>query len=149
MSKRIVATSLVGAVAVTAGTIALVTSADAAAPTKPAITKGAAHYVASTDGASLLFTATVADNSGVKNLRVLAWPASSGLAPTADEMKAVESATCKTTSSTISVCTYLVKDSVSQAAALPEGTWYVSALATAKDHDTTFAPKAAAFTVKH
>lgn len=151
MSKRIVVSSLVGAVALAAGTIVFVTSADAAAPAKPTLSKAAARYVASTTGggATLTFTATVADNSGVKGLKALVWPASSGLAPTADEMKAVESAKCKATSTTTSVCTYTVTSSAKEAASLPEGTWYVSALATAKDHDTAFAPKAATFTIKH
>lgn len=150
MSKRIVVISLVSATAVGACAVVLVTSADAAAPAKPAITKAAAHYASSAvgAGASLTFTAAVADGSGVKGLKVLAWPASSGLAPTASEMKSVESATCRAASSTTSVCTYIVKDSAKNAAALPMGTWYVSVLATAKDGDTVFAPRAAAFTVK-
>ncbi|NEA40192.1 DUF5707 domain-containing protein [Streptomyces sp. SID11385] len=151
MSKRLVVSSLVGAAALVAGTVVAVSSADAAVPAKPEISKATAHYTGSATGgsASLVFTATVADNSGVKSLRVLAWPASSKLAPTAGEMRTVEEATCKTTSATTSVCTYSVKSSPKEATALPKGTWYVSALATAKDHDTTFAPKAATFTVKH
>ncbi|WP_328315412.1 DUF5707 domain-containing protein [Streptomyces sp. NBC_00388] len=151
MSKRTVVISLVSAGAVAVGAVALVTSAGAAAPAKPAITKAAAHYAlpAGGAGASLTFTAVVADNSGVEGLKVLAWPASSGLAPKAGEMKAVENATCRATSPTTSVCTYRVKDSATDAAAMPGGTWYVSVLATAKDRDTTFAPKAATFTVMH
>ncbi|SDP11185.1 DUF5707 domain-containing protein [Actinacidiphila guanduensis] len=151
MSKKLVGASLVSAAAVAAGTVVLVTSAGAAAPAKPAITKATARYAPSTGGADarLTVTATVADNSGVQGLKVLAWPASSGLAPKAAEMKAVENATCKATSSTASVCTYTVEDSAKDAAAMPAGTWYVSVLATAKDRGTTFAPKAATFTVKH
>ncbi|MER8058132.1 MULTISPECIES: DUF5707 domain-containing protein [unclassified Streptomyces] len=148
MSKRLVVSSLVGAAAV-ASAVAFATSADAAAPAEPTISKAAARYTTSTAGASLTFTATVADSSGVKSLKVLAWPASSGLAPTADEMKAVEGAKCKATSTTTSVCTYTAKSSARESAALPEGTWYVSVLATAKDHGTTFEPKATTFTLKH
>ncbi|MEU5792469.1 DUF5707 domain-containing protein [Streptomyces sp. NPDC047813] len=151
MSKRLVVSSLAGIGAVAAGTITFAASADAAAPARPTISKAVARYATSSagGGASLTFTATVADNSGVKSLKVLAWPTSSGLAPTADEMKAVESARCKAASATASVCTYTVKSSAGESAALPEGTWYVSALATAKDHDTAFAPKAATFALKH
>ncbi|WP_329171348.1 DUF5707 domain-containing protein [Streptomyces sp. NBC_01477] len=124
MSKRIVVISLVSAAAVAAGAFVMVTSADAAAPAEPAITKAAAHYAPSAGGAgpSLAFTATVADDSGVQSLKVLAWPASSGLAPRAGEMKAVENATCRTTSSTTSLCTYRMKDSAKDAAAMPGGT---------------------------
>ncbi|MFQ6144544.1 DUF5707 domain-containing protein [Streptomyces seoulensis] len=150
MSKRLVISSLAAAAAVAAGTVVFVSSADAAVPAKPEISKATAHYTRTAGGsASLTFSATVADNSGVKSLRVLAWPASSGLAPRAGEMREVEEATCKATSATASECTYTVKSSAKEAAALPEGTWHVSALATAKDHNTTFAPQAATFTVKH
>ncbi|MFD6821452.1 DUF5707 domain-containing protein [Streptomyces sp. NPDC060085] len=150
MSKRLVVSSLAAVAAVAAGTVVFVSSADAAVPDKPEISKATAHYTAEADGgASLTFTASVADNSKIKNLRVLAWPASSGLAPTAAEMRDVEEATCKATSTTVSTCTYTVKTSAKEAATLPEGVWRVSALATAKDHDTTFAPHAATFTVKH
>ncbi|MFD4756546.1 MULTISPECIES: DUF5707 domain-containing protein [unclassified Streptomyces] len=149
MSKRLVVSSLVGAAAIAAGTLALVSSAEAAAPAKPEISKATARFTGTAGGgASLTFTATVADDSGVKNLRVLAWPASSHLDPTAGEMRDVEEATCKATSSTTSECTYAVKSSAKDAAALPDGVWHVSALATAKDHDTTFVPRAATFTVK-
>ncbi|MET8039042.1 DUF5707 domain-containing protein [Streptomyces sp. NPDC005345] len=150
MSKRLVVSSLAAVAAVAAGTVVFVSSADAAVPDKPEISKAAAHYTAEAGGgASLTFTASVADNSGIKNLRVLAWPASSGLAPTAAEMRDVEEATCKATSAAVSKCTYTVKSSAKEAATLPEGVWNVSALVTAKDHDTTFAPHAATFTVKH
>ncbi|MEW2622905.1 DUF5707 domain-containing protein [Streptomyces sp. NPDC048106] len=103
----------------------------------------------STGGVTLTFNATVAAKSGVQNLKVLAWPAGSHLAPTAHEMTQVDDATCKATSPTTATCTYAEKSSAKEAAALPKGTWYVSALATTKDHHTTFAPKAAHFTVNH
>ncbi|WP_333771352.1 DUF5707 domain-containing protein [Streptomyces sp. IBSBF 2435] len=113
--------------------------------------KAAAHCAPSAGGAgpSLAFTATVAGGSGVQSLKALVWPASSGPAPRAGETKAVENATCRTASSTTSLCTYGMKDSAKDAAAMPGGTRYVSALATAKDRDTTFAPSAATFTVEH
>ncbi|MFF0191287.1 DUF5707 domain-containing protein [Streptomyces sp. NPDC005244] len=149
MSKRLVVSSLAALAAVTAGTVVFVSSADAAVPAKPEISKATAHYTVPVGGgASLTFSATVADNSGVKSLRVLAWPARSGLAPTAAEIRDVEEATCTATSATVSKCTYTVKNSAREAASLPEGVWHVSALVTAKDHDTTFAPQAATFTVR-
>jgi hypothetical protein len=150
MSRRIVISSLAGAVTVAAGATAFVTSARAAAPVNPAVSKAAAHFApAGPGGASLTFTATVRAKSGVKNLKVLAWPASSHLAPTAREMTRVESATCRAASRTTVTCAYGDRSSAEEAAALPKGTWYVSVLATAKDHRTTFVPKAARFAVKH
>ncbi|MFG2310978.1 DUF5707 domain-containing protein [Streptomyces sp. NPDC048566] len=150
MSKRLVVSSLAALAGVAAGTAAFASSADAAAPDRPEISKAAAHFTATAGGgATLTFSATVADHSGLTSLRVLAWPTSSGLAPTAAEMRDAEEATCTATSATVRKCTYTVKSSAKEAASLPAGVWHVSALATAKDHGTTFAPQAATFTVSH
>ncbi|MEV4976764.1 DUF5707 domain-containing protein [Streptomyces scopuliridis] len=140
MSKRIVIPSLIGAVAL--GGIAIGGMASAA-PAKPTLENGSARYAAG----SLTFTAKVTDDSGVQGLKVLAWPKSSGLKPTAEEMAHVESATCKKSTAETSVCTYTLKVTQEEAADLPKGTWYVSALATAKDGDKTFVPEAAVFNV--
>ncbi|MFE4367107.1 DUF5707 domain-containing protein, partial [Streptomyces sp. NPDC056835] len=111
---------------------------------KPTVENGAARYLAPTTGAagSVTFTAKVTDDSGIRSLKVLAWPKSSDLKPTAQDMESVESATCEK-----SLCTYTLKVTQKDAADLPEGTWYVSALATAKDGDKTFVPEAATFSV--
>ncbi|MFF1693422.1 DUF5707 domain-containing protein [Streptomyces sp. NPDC058257] len=153
MSKRIVVPSLVGAVvvgAIAAGGIAM--AADPA-PTEPTLENSSARYVArsSSDGGgagSLTFTTDVRDDSGVRGLKVLAWPASSKLDPTEAELRSVESATCRGTSDGTSRCTYTLKVTEKEAAGLDQGTWYVSARATAKDGGTAFVPRAATFDVR-
>ncbi|MFD7286136.1 DUF5707 domain-containing protein [Streptomyces sp. NPDC059863] len=142
MSKRIIVPSLIGAVAL--GGIAIGGIASASPSVKPTVENGAARYVAPTAGAagSVTFTAKVTDDSGIRSLKVLAWPKSSDLKPTAEEMADVESAACKK-----DLCTYTLKVTQKDAAELPEGTWYVSALAMANDGDKTFVPEAAVFNV--
>lgn len=145
MSKRILFSSLIGAVVlggVAAGGIAL-----ASAPTEPTLENGSARYAApSDDGAgSLTYTVDVNDDSGVRGLKVVVWPASSKLDPTEAELRSVENAKCKSTSDETSRCTYTLKVTEREAADLDKGTWYVSALATAKDGDTTFVPRATTF----
>ncbi len=147
MSKRILFFSLIGAVAlggVTAGGLAL-----ASTPTKPTLENESATYVAPSAGSagSFTFTADVSDDSGVRGLKVLAWPASSKLNPTEAELRPAESAMCRRTSDETSRCTYTLKATQREAAELTKGTWYVSALATARDGDTTFVPRAADFNV--
>ena len=146
MSKRIVLSSLIGAVAlgaVAAGGLAL-----ASAPTEPTLERGGARYTApSGDSAgSFVYTVDVSDDSGIRGLKVLAWPASSKLDPTAAELRSAdEHATCRSTSEETSRCTYTLKVTKREAADLAKGTWYVSALATAEDGGTTFVPRAATF----
>lgn len=145
MSKRILFSSLIGAVVlggVAAGGIAL-----ASAPTEPTLENGSARYAApSDDGAgSLTYTVDVNDDSGVRGLKVVVWPKSSKLDPTEAELRSVENAKCKSTSDETSRCTYTLKVTEREAADLDKGTWYVSALATAKDGDTTFVPRATTF----
>ncbi|MGW5866181.1 DUF5707 domain-containing protein [Streptomyces sp. NPDC055239] len=151
MSKRIVVSSLIGAVVVggiAAGGIAM---ASDSAPAEPTLENSSARYVApSSDGASagsLTFTTDVSDDSGVRGLKVLAWPASSKLDPTEAELRSAESATCSSTSDDTSRCTYTLKVTKKEAAELDQGTWYVSARAAAKDGGTTFVPRAATFDV--
>ncbi|MFF9772689.1 DUF5707 domain-containing protein [Streptomyces sp. NPDC013978] len=145
MSKRIVLSSLIGAVAlgaVAAGGLAL-----ASAPTEPTLERGGARYTApSGDSAgSFVYTVDVKDDSGVRGLKVLAWPASSKLDPTEAELRSAESATCRSVSDKATRCTYTLKVTEREAADLAKGTWYVSALATAEDGGTTFVPRAATF----
>ncbi|MDJ1131855.1 DUF5707 domain-containing protein [Streptomyces iconiensis] len=147
MSKRIVVPSLIGAVVI--GGLAIGGVASATASSEPTIENGSARYAAptaDTDG-SLTYTAKVTDDSGIRNLKVLAWPKSSDLKPTAKEMATAERATCKKSTTETSECTYTLKVTPKEAADLPKGTWHISALATAKDGDTAFAPDAATFTV--
>ena len=149
MSKRALVSSLVGVAAV-GGVVAAGLAASAASTlTEPTLTNGSAHYTAPTASAvgSFTYTVDVTDNSGVRGLKVVAWPASSKLNPTEADLRHVESATCKSTSDDTSRCTYTFKVTKKEAADAAKGTWYVSALATAKDGDTTFVSKATAFDV--
>ncbi|MFI6858699.1 DUF5707 domain-containing protein [Streptomyces sp. NPDC050421] len=147
MSKRVLVPSLIGAVAL--GAVAAGGYAMASATTEPSVKNGSAHYAAPSPGGAgaLTFTADVSDDSGVRGLKVLAWPTSSKLDPTEAEMRSAEAATCRSTSDTTSRCTYTLKVTQQEAAGLAEGVWDVSALATAKDGGTKFVPRAATFTV--
>jgi hypothetical protein len=147
MSKRALISSL-GAVAavggITAGGLAI-----AAAATELTVENTSARYAAPADGThgSLTFTADVTDDSGARGLKVLAWPASSKLDPTEAELRSAENARCETVSDEKARCTYTLKVTEAEAADLAEGTWHVSALATAEDGDTKFLPSAATFEV--
>ncbi|MFJ3529021.1 MULTISPECIES: DUF5707 domain-containing protein [unclassified Streptomyces] len=145
MSKRIFFSSLIGAVAigtVTAGGLAL-----ASTPTEPTLEHGSARYAAPSDGSagSFAYTVDVSDDSGIQGLKVIAWPASSKLDPTEAELRSGENAKCRSTSDETARCTYTLKVTKREAADLAKGTWYVSALATAGDGDTTFVPHATSF----
>lgn len=147
MSQRIILSSLIGAVAigaVTASGIAL-----ASAPAEPTVENGSARYAAPSGGGtgSFAYTADVSDDSGVRDLKVLVWPASSKLDPTEAELRFVESAECRSTSGETARCTYTLKITERDAAGMDEGVWYVSARAEAEDGDTTFTPRAATFDV--
>ena len=149
MSKRVLVSSIVGVVALggVAATGLAIASTDT--PKKPTVENTSARYVppsADLTG-SLTFTADVSDDSGIRSLKVLAWPASSGLDPTAKELRSVENATCRSTSDDTSRCTYILKVTKAEAAELAEGTWHISTLATAKDGDTKFTPRTSEFTV--
>ena len=149
MSKRALLLSL-ASVAAVGGVVAGGLAASAAsAPEKPTLSNGSAHYTApSASGAgSFTYTVDVSDNSGIKGLKVIAWPASGKTVPTKADMRYVESATCKSTSDDTSRCTYKVKVSKKEAAEAVKGTWNNSTLATAKDGDTTFVSRAATFDV--
>ena len=148
-SKHIVLSSLIGVAVIggiAAGGLAM---ASASAPTEPTLENGSARFVAPTGSkaGSLTFTTDVSDDSGVKGLKVIAWPASSKLDPTEAELRNVDSAVCRTTTDDTSRCTYTLRVTKAEAAELAQGTWYVSALATAKDGGTTFVPRAATFGV--
>ncbi|MEU8649271.1 DUF5707 domain-containing protein [Streptomyces sp. NPDC048737] len=147
MSKRVIVSSIVGVV-VLGGTAAGLAVASTQSG-KLTVENASTRYVPPTDAkaGSLTFTADVSDDSGVRGLKVLAWPASSDLDPTEAEMRSVESATCRSTSDDTSRCTYTLKVTKAEAAELAPGTWHVSTLATAKDGDTKFTPRTSEFTV--
>lgn len=144
MSQRILVSSLIGVAVIggiAAGGIAV---ASASGSTEPALKNSSARF---TGTGTLTFTTDVTDDSGVRSLKVLAWPARSELDPTEAELRSAESATCESTGAETSRCTYTVRATQEEAAKLGTGTWYVSALATAEDGDTTFVPRAATFEV--
>ncbi|MYX15938.1 hypothetical protein GTY67_21525 [Streptomyces sp. SID8374] len=155
MSKRVVTISALAGVALLggAGAYAFAGESGSNGSAGPEVTKASVAYVApgkDKDG-SLTFTARVADGSGVRNLKVLAWPASMAPAPDAGDMAHIESATCEPTGPSgdeAALCTYKVKVTTAEAAESPKGAWHVAVLASAKDGGKTFAPKAAGFTVK-
>jgi len=147
MTKRALLSSLLAVVAVggvTAGGIAM-----ASAATDPTLTDGSARYVPPTDtrAGTFSYTADVSDDSGIRGLKVIAWPASSKLAPTEADLRDVDSAKCVRTSDETSHCTYTFKVTKKEATEAAKGTWNVSALLTAKDGNTLYVADAAAFEI--
>lgn len=141
MSKRLVMTSLV-AIAIAGGTAAA-GLAMASDPTDPTLKNTSARYEAGT----LTFTTDASDDSGIRGVKVLAWPASSKLDPTEKELRSAEAAACERTDDDTSRCTYTLSATKEEAATQPEGTWYVTTLTESVDDTTTFTPRAATFTV--
>ncbi|MEL5958363.1 DUF5707 domain-containing protein [Streptomyces sp. CLV115] len=150
MSRR-VALSVVGGVVLLggAGAFAFAQAAEQA----PVLTHSAARYTApdgDRDGA-LAFGTEVTASSGVKSVKVLAWPQNSSFAKkglTAKDMAAVESADCKPSGQDAVRCTYTAKVTSALAASSPRGAWHVAVLATAQDGTTTLDTEAAGFTVR-
>src|SRR3954453_12222007 len=108
----------------------------------PALTHSTAHYTAPAGGSdgSLTFTTDVTASSGVKNVKVLAWPAASSLAKhklTAKDMPAAETAVCKAAGKHTVHCTYSITVSPGEAKSSPTGTWHIAVLAEAKNDTTT------------
>ncbi|MEV6613263.1 DUF5707 domain-containing protein [Streptomyces sp. NPDC051051] len=147
MSKRVVVSSLIGVAVL--GAVAAGGPAMASTATEPALEGGSARYLApsGSSAGSLTFTADVRDDSGVRGLEVLSWPARSKLDPTETELRHADDATCRGTSDGTSRCTCTLKVTRQEAAELDRGAWYVSAPAVAGDGDTVFLPRAAAFDV--
>ncbi|MEV5960084.1 DUF5707 domain-containing protein [Streptomyces sp. NPDC051987] len=151
MSRRIALSVVAGAVVLAgAGAFALAYAGDQAPA--PALAHSAVHYTAPDGGrdGSLSFTTEVSAPSGVKSLKVLAWPEKSDFAKkrlTAGEMAAVESATCTPAGGHTVRCVYRAPVSAADAASSPHGAWHIAVLATAEDGHTTFDTRAADFTV--
>ncbi|MDQ1037630.1 hypothetical protein QFZ75_004046 [Streptomyces sp. V3I8] len=147
MSKRILVSSLIGVAVV--GAVAAGGLAMASTSSGTALENSSARYVAPAGGGagSLTFTTEVSDDSGVRGLKVIAWPASSELDPTEAELRSVDDAKCRSVSDGTSRCTYTLKVTKAEEAELDRGTWHISALATAEDGDTAFVPRAASFDV--
>ncbi|WP_314221214.1 DUF5707 domain-containing protein [Streptomyces zaehneri] len=150
MSRRI-ALSVAAGVVVLGGAGAFALAHAGEQP--PALADGTASYTApdgDRDG-SFTFVTAVTASSGVKSVKVLAWPEKSSFAEkplTAKDMAAVESAVCKPSGEDTVRCTYTVKVTASDAESSPRGLWHVAVLATAKDGGTTLNTEAADFTVR-
>ena len=149
MSRRVVV-SVAAGVTVLAGAGAYALAYAGEQP--PALAHSTARYTAP-DGnhsGTLTFTTDVTASSGVKNVKVLAWPANSSFANkglTAKDMAATEPAVCKPASGDTVHCTYKIAVTHDEADTSPRGPWHIAVLATAKDGDTTLDTKAADFTV--
>ncbi|MEU8534967.1 DUF5707 domain-containing protein [Streptomyces parvulus] len=116
----------------------------------PALNNSTARYTAPAGDreGSFTFTTDVTAGSGVKSLKVLAWPADSPVLVknplSQKELAAVESATCKPTGDDTAHCTYRVTVTAAESA---KGRWHVATLATADNGDISFNDKTATFTV--
>ncbi|WP_329233757.1 DUF5707 domain-containing protein [Streptomyces canus] len=149
MSRRVVLSVAAGVVVLGgAGAFALAYAGEQS----PSVAHSAARYVAPNGdrSGSLTFTTDVTVSSGIKDVKVLAWPANSPFAKkglTAKDMAAVESAVCKPSGEDSVRCTYTATVTRADAEASPSGPWHVAVLATAKNGDTTLDTKAADFTV--
>ncbi|WP_435599953.1 DUF5707 domain-containing protein [Streptomyces sp. C10-9-1] len=146
MSRRIIVSSLAGATVL--GAAGAYAFAAQASESGPALRDATANYAAPAEGrdGSLTFTARVSDDSGVRDVKVLAWPDSMKQAPTKQEMAAVESAACTPSGGGAATCRYTVPVTGSDVAESPGGVWNVAVLVTSKDGGNAFVPRAAAFT---
>ncbi|MFE3248380.1 DUF5707 domain-containing protein [Streptomyces sp. NPDC059209] len=149
MSRRAVVLS-VTAVAVLggAGTFALAYAGEQS----PVLERSAARYTAPDGGrdGSLVFTADATASSGVRDVKVLAWPADSSFAGkelTEKDMAGAEAATCEPSGEDTVRCTYTAAVTGADAAESPGGPWHVAVLVRAGDGSTTLDTKAAGFQV--
>ncbi|MGW7264486.1 DUF5707 domain-containing protein [Streptomyces sp. NPDC054842] len=150
MSRRIALSVAAGVVVLGgAGAFALAYAGEQS----PALAHSTARYTApdgDRDG-SLTFGTDVELSSGVKSVKVLAWPQDSSFAKdklTVKDMAAAEPAVCKPAVKDAVHCTYTTKVTASDAESSPRGVWHVAVLATAKDGTRTLKTEAADFTVK-
>ncbi|MDQ0583124.1 DUF5707 domain-containing protein [Streptomyces rishiriensis] len=150
MSRRIALSIAAGAVVLAgAGAFALAYAGEQ----PPALADSTARYTApdgDRDG-SLTFVTDVTAGSGVKSVKVLAWPQNSSFAKeklTKKDMAAAETAVCTSSDDDTVRCTYTVKVTGPDAESSPRGIWHIAVLATAKDGTTTLNPEAADFSVR-
>ncbi|MFG3017413.1 DUF5707 domain-containing protein [Streptomyces sp. NPDC048254] len=149
MSRRIALSIAAGVVVLGgAGAFALAYAGDQ----PPAFAHSTARYTAPAAGrdGSLAFSTEVTASSGLKSLKVLAWPEKSRFAekpPTAKDMAEVESATCEPATSDTARCAYKAVVSTADAASTPHGAWHIAVLATAEDGRTTLDTEVTDFTV--
>ncbi|MGC5564755.1 DUF5707 domain-containing protein [Streptomyces sp. FR-108] len=119
----------------------------------PALADSTARYAAP-DGdraGSLTFATDVTASSGVKSVKVLAWPEDSSFAEerlTKKDMAAAEPAVCEPAGEDTARCTYTVPVTASDAESSPRGAWHVAVLATDRNGNTTLDTEASDFTVR-
>ncbi|MER5477776.1 DUF5707 domain-containing protein [Streptomyces sp. NPDC002734] len=153
MSRRTVVLSTLTAALLVGGAGAFAVARTADEP--PVLSESAARFTAPTakrDG-GLVFITDVTASSGVKSLKVLAWPEDGPFSEaknklTAKDMAEVESAACVDAEDDTVVCTYDAPVTAKDLTDSPRGTWHIATLATANDGTTTFADRTATFTVK-
>ncbi|WP_159772195.1 DUF5707 domain-containing protein [Streptomyces sp. HM190] len=151
MSRRTVLLSVAAGVVALGGAGALTLAYAGNQPLE--LAHSTARYTAPAgdrDG-SLTFDTDVTGSSGVKSVKVLAWPQHSSFAEdelTAKDMAYAEPAVCEPAGKDATHCTYSVKVTRSEAESSPRGAWYVAVLATAQDGTTTLDRKASGFTVE-
>ncbi|MFJ8630839.1 DUF5707 domain-containing protein [Streptomyces sp. NPDC093568] len=149
MSRRIILGSA-AALVVLGGAGAFVLAYAGEQP--PALENSTARYTAPAGDreGSLTFTTEVTAASGVKSLKVLAWPADGPFAKnglTEKELAAAESATCNPAGEDTARCTYKVTVNAADASESEHGRWHVATLATAESGNTAFDDKTATFTI--
>jgi uncharacterized protein DUF5707 len=152
MSRRIILSAAAAVVVLgAAGAFALAQAGEQ----PPSLKDSAVRYTAPAAGhdGSLSFTTQVTAPSGLKSLKVLAWPkgAFAGKPLTEKDMKNVESATCKPAGDDTLRCVYRVPVTAAdatEAAGAGQNTWYVATLATGKNGATVFGDKSATFTTR-
>ncbi|MFF3203306.1 DUF5707 domain-containing protein [Streptomyces sp. NPDC002962] len=150
MSRRI-ALSVAAGVVVLGGAGAFALAHAGEQPPVPA--HSTARYTApdgDRDG-SLTFVTDVTASSGVKSVKVLAWPEDSPFAEkqlTTKDMAAAEPAVCEPSGKDTVRCTYTTVVTGSDAESSPRGLWHIAVLATAKDGTTTLNTEASDFTVR-
>ncbi|MEU9579700.1 MULTISPECIES: DUF5707 domain-containing protein [Streptomyces] len=151
MSRRTVVLSVVTAALVLGGAGAFAVARTADEP--PVLAESSVRYTAPTaerDG-SVAFRTEVTAPSGVKSLKVLAWPEDGPFSEdelTAKDMAEVESADCAAAEGDTVVCAYEVPVTTEDLAGTVPGTWHVATLATAEDGTTAFADRTATFTTR-
>ncbi|MDX3591354.1 DUF5707 domain-containing protein [Streptomyces sp. ID03-2B] len=149
MSRRLVL-SMAAGVVVLGGTGAFALAYAGEKP--PSLAHSAARYAAPEGdrGGSLTFTTDVTASSGIKDVKVLAWPADSPFAKkglTAKDMAAVDSASCEPSGEDTVRCTYTTTVTRAAAETSPRGLWHVAVLAESEEGDTTLDTEAVDFTV--
>ncbi|WP_020128109.1 DUF5707 domain-containing protein [Streptomyces sp. 303MFCol5.2] len=154
MSRRRIALSVAAGVVVLGAAGAAGAFALAHAGEQPPVPANSTARYTAPDGdrdGSLTFVTDVTASSGVKSVKVLAWPENSPFAEkqlTAKDMAAAEPAVCEPSAEDTVRCTYTAEVTASDAESSPRGLWHIAVLATAQDGTTTLNTETSDFTVR-